>query len=138
MRGGAILAPERRSGSGRSTSELAGLGIKFGDNLLKETNGYRLVVEKKEDLAGLPERVVAGARRGGEGGGARGQVGLHAAGARASGRSCSSPRTASCGSRSSPPTSTRCDHGDETDNKAMLARIAALRAERAKLLGFAT
>ena len=33
---------------------------------------------------------------------------------------------------------TRSDHGDETDNKATLARIAALRAERAQLLGYKT
>ena len=33
---------------------------------------------------------------------------------------------------------TRCDHGDQYDNKAVVSKIAALRAERAQLLGYKT
>ena len=41
--------------------ELSALTIKFGNNLLEETNGYKLVIDNEEDLAGLPEGVVAAA-----------------------------------------------------------------------------
>ena len=34
--------------------ELSMLSLKFNQNLLKETNTYRMVVDKKEDLDGLP------------------------------------------------------------------------------------
>ena len=60
VRGGALLPKEGQERLRAINAELASLSVKFGDNLLKEMNGYRLVVEKREDLAGLPERVVAG------------------------------------------------------------------------------
>ena len=60
VRGGALLPKEGQERLRAINAELATLSVKFGDNLLKETNAYRLVIDKKEDLAGLPERVVAG------------------------------------------------------------------------------
>ena len=39
--------------------ELSSLTLKFGNNLLSETNDYKLVIDNEEDLAGLPEGVVA-------------------------------------------------------------------------------
>ena len=32
--------------------ELSGLTLKFGNNLLKETNDYKLVIENEEDILG--------------------------------------------------------------------------------------
>ena len=60
VRGGALLPKEGQERLRAINAELASLSVKFGDNLLKETNAYRLVIEKKEDLAGLSDRVVAG------------------------------------------------------------------------------
>ncbi len=39
--------------------ELSALTLKFGNNLLSETNDFKLVIDNEEDLAGLPEGVVA-------------------------------------------------------------------------------
>lgn len=39
--------------------ELSALTLKFGNNLLNETNDYKLVIDNEEDLAGLPEGVIA-------------------------------------------------------------------------------
>ncbi|MFZ5786181.1 MAG: peptidase M3, partial [Acidobacteriota bacterium] len=61
VRGGALLEPAQKERMRAINAELARVGVKFGDNMLKEINGYRLVIERKEDLAGLPERVVLGA-----------------------------------------------------------------------------
>jgi len=35
--------------------ELAKLSLQYGDNLLKETNAFTLVVDNENDLVGLPE-----------------------------------------------------------------------------------
>ncbi|HNX50225.1 MAG TPA: M3 family metallopeptidase, partial [Thermoanaerobaculaceae bacterium] len=136
-RGGAMLEPEAKARLRAINSELASTGLKVGDNLLKEMNGYRLVVEKKEDLAGLPERVVIGAAEAGKKAGLDGKwvFTLHGpslwpflqyADNRELRRQLFTAYT------------TRGDHGDATDNKQLVARIAALRAARAKLLGFGT
>jgi peptidyl-dipeptidase Dcp len=51
VRGGANLSADQKTRLRAINEELALLGLQFGDNLLKETNAYRLVIEKKEDLA---------------------------------------------------------------------------------------
>ena len=117
--------------------ELASLSVKFGDNLLKETNAYKLVIEQREDLAGLSDRVVAGGAEAAKKAGLEGKwvytlqapslwPFLQGADDRELRRQIFTAYL------------TRGDHGDATDNKATLARIAALRAERAQLLGYKT
>lgn len=50
-------------------SEISMLQLTFGQNLLKETNAFELVIDKKEDLAGLPESLVASAAEAAKGAG---------------------------------------------------------------------
>jgi peptidyl-dipeptidase Dcp len=137
VRGGALLPKEGQERLRAINAELAGLSVKFGDNLLKETNAYKLVVEKKEDLAGLPDRVVAGGAEAAKKAGLDGKwvftlqapslwPFLQGADNRDRRRQIFTAYV------------TRGDHGNESDNKATLARIAALRAERAQLLGYKT
>ena len=61
VRGGANLTPEKKEELKKINEQLALLDLKFDNNLLAETNRFKLVIDKKEDLAGLPENVVAGA-----------------------------------------------------------------------------
>ena len=61
IRGGANLSLEDKEKLKKINSELAVLSLKFGDNQLKETNAYRLVIDNKKDLSGLPEGVVSAA-----------------------------------------------------------------------------
>jgi peptidyl-dipeptidase Dcp len=137
VRGGALLEGEKQERFRAINQELASLGVKFGDALLKETNAYRLVIEKKEDLAGLPERVVAGAAEAARKAGLEGRwvFTLHAPSLW--------PFLQYAENRELrwqifTAYTTRGDHGDASDTKATLSRIAALRAERARLLGYAT
>lgn len=44
VRGGANLSPEKKERLKAINSELAVLSLKFGDNQLKETNAYKLVI----------------------------------------------------------------------------------------------
>jgi peptidyl-dipeptidase Dcp len=137
VRGGALLPKEGQERLRKINAELAGLSVKFGNNLLRETNDYRLVIEKKEDLAGLPDRVVAGAAEAAKKAGLEGKwvftvqapslwPFLQDADNRELRRQIFTAYT------------TRGDHGNEADNKATLSRIASLRAERAQLLGYRT
>lgn len=137
VRGGANLGPEQKKRFREINQELATLGLKFSDNVLKETNSYRLVIEKREDLAGLPENSIA-------------QAADAAKAAKMEGKWVFTLQAPSIwpflsfaenrGLRQQILTAytTRGDHGDESDNKKILSRIAALRAERAKLLGYKT
>lgn len=61
VRGGANLEPAQKEELKKINEQLALLELKFGQNLLAETNNFRLVVEKQEDLAGLPESVISAA-----------------------------------------------------------------------------
>lgn len=61
VRGGANLLPEDKEKFKKINNELAMLGLKFGDNQLKETNRYQLVIDNTHDLSGLPEGVIAAA-----------------------------------------------------------------------------
>ena len=56
----------------------------------------------------------------------------------ASSRSCNSRRGAICARRRSAPGSRAATTAAQTDNKAIIAEIVALRAERARLLGYPT
>ncbi|MBM3789462.1 MAG: M3 family metallopeptidase [Acidobacteria bacterium] len=59
VRGGALLDETQKSRLRELNRELAVLSLRFGDNLLAETNDFKLVIETKDDLAGLPPSVVS-------------------------------------------------------------------------------
>jgi peptidyl-dipeptidase Dcp len=58
VRNGAALSPEDKTKLRKINEELSLLSVQFGQNLLAETNGFQLVIDKKEDLAGLPEGAI--------------------------------------------------------------------------------
>lgn len=61
VRGGANLSADDKEKLKKINNELAMLSLKFGDNQLKETNAYRLVIDNPKDLGGLPDGVIAAA-----------------------------------------------------------------------------
>lgn len=61
VRSGANLSVEDKDKLRKLNSELSLLNLKYGDNLLAETNAYELVIENKEDLAGLPAEIIEAA-----------------------------------------------------------------------------
>ena len=58
VRNGAGLSPEDKTKLRKINEELSLLSVKFGQNLLAETNAFRLILDKEEDLAGLPEGII--------------------------------------------------------------------------------
>ncbi len=135
VRGGANLPAESKTRLRAINEELALLGLKFSDNLLKETNDYRLVIDKQDDLAGLPENTIAAAAEAAKQAGLEGKwvFTLHAPSiwpflTYAENRELRRQIFTAYIERG--------NHGNEQDNKAVLLRIATLRAERAGLLGY--
>ncbi len=135
VRSGAALSPGDKEKLRSINEELSRLQVQFGQNLLAETNGFKLILEKKEDLAGLPEGVIA-------------QAAAMAKSLKMEGKWVFTLQV---------PSMTpflqyserrdlreklftwyfmKGDNDNEYDNKAIIARIARLRTERSKLLGY--
>ncbi len=135
VRSGAALDEAKKAELRTVNEELTVLGVKFGQNVLKEDNGFHLVVDKAEDLAGLPEDVAAAAAEAAKAKGLEGKwvFTLHKP-------SCipffqySAKRELR--EKLFQAFIKRGDNGNEADNKAVAAKIAALRVKRANLLGY--
>lgn len=61
VHGGANLDPESKKRLSEINEQLAVLTLNFGENVLAETNDFKLVLEKEEELDGLPETLRAAA-----------------------------------------------------------------------------
>ena len=61
VRGGANLSEADQAKLRELNSEISMLQLTFGQNMLKETNAFQLVIDNKEDLSGLPETLIANA-----------------------------------------------------------------------------
>lgn len=62
-RGGANLPDDKKEELKKINSEISDLQLAFGQNLVSETAAYKLVIDKKEDLAGLSESLIASAAK---------------------------------------------------------------------------
>jgi len=61
VRNGALLNPEDQETLKKLNQDISVLAVKFNQNVLSETNDFKLVIENEADLAGLPESVLANA-----------------------------------------------------------------------------
>jgi peptidyl-dipeptidase Dcp len=137
VRSGANLNEKDKQRLRELNSELAVLTLKFGQNILAETNNYELVINSKEDLAGLSNDFIDAA----------------AATAKVKGKPGKWVITLSNSSvmpflqyssnrklREEVWTAykNRCNNGNEFDNNSIAIRLASMRAEKAKLLGYKT
>src|SRR5690606_9582233 len=61
VRSGIMLGEAEKTRLREINKEMSALTLTFGNNLLKETNGFKLIIDNEEDLAGLPEGVIAAA-----------------------------------------------------------------------------
>ncbi len=137
VRNGALLTPDDQEKLKELNSELSVLTVRFSQNVLAETNGYKLVIDDENDLAGLPETVIITAA---EMAGADGMEGrwifttqkpsmipfLQYAENRDLRRQLYDAYL------------NRGNNGNEYDNNKIVADIVRLKAEKAKLLGYRT
>jgi peptidyl-dipeptidase Dcp len=137
VRGGANLDDAAKAAFRSINEELSRLTVKFGDNVLKETNAFTLVIDKPEDLAGLPQAVVDGASEAAKERNLAGRWVFTLNKPSMIPFLQYSPKR-DLRERIFKAYIRRADNGNEQDNKAVLSRIAALRVKRANLLGYKT
>ena len=136
VRAGANLGPAEKERMRAVNAELSKLGIQFGDRLLKATKDYQLLLDKPADLAGLPEGLKAGAAQAAAKAGKPGQW-LFTLDAPSIWPFLQYADNRELRRRILTAYTERCN-GGELDTRPLASRIAALRAEKAKLLGYAT
>lgn len=135
IRSGAALSAEDKDKLRKINEELSMLSVKFGQNLLAETNGFKLILDKKEDLSGLPEGVVTQAASMAKSLGMDGkwvftlQVPSMTPFLQSSDRRDLREKLFTAYFM-------KGDNDNDNDNKAIIARMAKLRVERAHLLGY--
>ncbi len=137
IRGGADLNDEDKAIMREINSTLSVLTLKFGNNLLAETNGYKLYIENEEDLAGLPEGVIAGAAEAAKADGQEGKW-LFTTHRPSMYPFLTYSEKRELREKLHKAYCNRGDNDNEYDNKKILVEIANLRLEKAHLLGYET
>jgi peptidyl-dipeptidase Dcp len=135
VRGGALLEAESKEQLRKTNEELSVLSVQFGQNVLKETNDFTLLLGKNTDLAGLPPPVVAAAAE------AAKEKGHDGKWAFTLDKPSLIPFLQSSERRDLRETLLRAyvkrgDNQNNHDNNGIVSRIAALRVRRARLLGY--
>ena len=147
VRSGALLSKEEKLKITEINSKISELTTKFGQNLLAETNGFELILSEN-DLDGLSEGVIAAA--------------LDAANQKMNNLETDEEKEKFKNKYLFTPHRTsmypfltessrrdlreklymsyvmRGDNNNDTDNKKIVANIAKLRADRARLMGYKT
>jgi peptidyl-dipeptidase Dcp len=135
VRSGASLGEEDKANMRKIDEKLSMLSLQFGDNLLEETNNYQLVIDKEEDLGGLPDGVISAAAEAAKSAGMEGKwvFTLH--------KPSWIPFLTYADKRELreqlyKAMYNRCNRGNEYDNKEIINTTIKLRTERARLLGY--
>ena len=137
VRNGADLSADKKKPLREINEELSMLSLKFNQNVLKETNNFRLVIDNSEDLAGLPQTVVDGAADLAKKSGLEGKwVFTLQKPSMIPFLQYSSKRALR--EKIFKAYINRGDNSNEFDNKTIVSKMAALRVERANLLGYNT
>ncbi len=136
VRRGANLSAEDQEKLRSYNEELSKLSLQFGENLLAETNkNFKLVIDKEEDLAGLPEDVIARAADDAKAAGEEGKWVFTLA------KPSMIPFLQYAKNRDLREKLyrgyfMRGDNDNEFDNKEVIKKTVKLRDQKAKLLGF--
>jgi len=137
VRGGANLNKADKEKFKKINEELSLLGVKFGENILKESNAIGLVIDKKEDLAGLPEGVIQGAAETAKAKGLDGKWAFTLQRPSFTPFLQYSPKR-ELREKLFKAYITRGNNNNELDTKKILTKMASLRVEKAALLGYKT
>ena len=135
VRNGALLNDEEKKVMREVSTKLSTLSLQFSDNVLKETNNYLMLIEKKEDLAGLPADVIEAAAQTAKEKGHEGKWAFTLA------YPSVIPFLTYASNRELRKkiflgNTTKGFKGDELDNRNIIKDIATLRHQKAKLLGY--
>jgi peptidyl-dipeptidase Dcp len=137
VRAGAQLAETDKARLKAINTELAALQTGFSQNVLKERNASSVVVDHRADLAGLSAGEIAATEAAAKADKQDGKFVIRLL------NTTGQPPLASLENRAlrekiMEASLARGSRGGEFDNRAAVARVARLRAERAALLGYPT
>ena len=136
-RSGAALDKEKQARLREINKELSTLTIDFSNHVLADNNAFKLVVDKQEDLAGLPEAVIAGAASEAE---AQGEKGKWVFTLQESSRTplLQYAQNRELRKQIYQAYTSLGNRNNENDNKEILKKILTLRVEKAQLMGYDT
>lgn len=137
VRGGVNLNKEDKDKFRKINEELSVLGVKFGENILKETNAVGLVIDNKDDLIGLPESVIQGAAETAQSKGLEGKWAFTLQRASWTPFLQYSPKR-ELREKLFKAYISRGNNNDSLDTKNILTKMASLRVDKANLLGYKT
>ena len=132
---GANLPEDKKERLKEINQELGLLSLKFGNNVVAETNACQRFITDEAELAGLPESAKAAAAEEAEAAGHLGEWLFTPK------RTSFTPVLQYCENRELRKAllmdyTTRANHDNEFDNKAVIIREMELRIERANLFGY--
>ncbi|MFN7588440.1 MAG: M3 family metallopeptidase, partial [Planctomycetota bacterium] len=137
VRNGARLAPAAQERLRAINEQLSTMTTKFQEHLLADTKALAVVLDDEKQLAGLDPSAISAAADAAKTAGKPGKFLLTLQLPTSQGV-LSSLQDRTTRQRVFEASNARCARGNEHDTKALVLQIAALRAERAQLLGFAT
>ena len=132
---GANLPEDKKERLKEINQELGLLSLQFGNNVVAETNAYQYFVTDEAQLAGLPESAKAAAKEEAV------AAGREDAWLFTPKRTSFTPVLQYCENRELRKEllmayTTRGNHDNENDNKAIIVRTMQLRVEKAQLFGY--
>lgn len=135
VRSGAALDMEKQNKLREINKQLSSLTITFSNHVLAENNAFKLVVDKEEDLAGMPDWLKASAADEAKAAGMDGKW-LFTLQASSRLQLLQYAENRSLREKMYKAYISMGNNNDANDNKEVLKQVLTLRLEKAKLLGF--
>ncbi|MCX6250950.1 MAG: M3 family metallopeptidase [Bacteroidetes bacterium] len=135
VRSGANLPKNKQDELRKVNEQLSLQTLNFGENILNENKSFKLVIDNKNDLEGLPQSVIDGASEAAKEAGMQGKWIFTLA------KPSWIPFLQYSAKRDLREKIYRAwfmrgDNGNKFDNKEVIAKIVKLRYQKAKLLGY--
>ncbi|MCK9280522.1 MAG: M3 family metallopeptidase [Melioribacteraceae bacterium] len=135
VRRGANLNETDKNKLRKLNEQLSMLSLRYGENVLKETNSFEMVIDNKNDLAGLPETVIAGAADAAKRKGKEGKW-LFTLQKPSFIPFLQYAENRELREKIFKGYINRADNNNQFDNKDIIAQIVSLRIQKANLLGY--
>lgn len=135
VRGGALLSDEQKATMRGINEQMSTLSLQFRDNTIKDSESFRLVINNKEDLAGLPQGVIDAAAH------AAAEAGLQGSWLVTLDNPSRLPflqysERRELREKVYKAYINKSDNGNQFDNNQIALQILRLRQQRAQLLGY--
>jgi len=137
VRAGAKLSDADKAKLKQINAQLASLGTQFSQNVLAERNDLAVVADSRDELKGLPDEAIAAAQKAAQDRKLEGKYVIELQ------NTTIQPPLAYLENRALrerifKASTSRGSRGNQWDNTGIVAKVAKLRAEQARMLGYPT